>query len=1075
FDALVARSLPEEPRLQRLCNRIEQQIKRLIDGSPTVAERLMREALFQVARARPATPHLRAVQETYRLAGTVPATFELRTDRGSAEPVLAAMRELVVQAKGAWTKFSSGHLASLAGFGEQVAALGARAGELGNPDLGVLGRAMSAVASALAGHPERFGDATAMEVATTLLLVENALERLDSLSPEFHEQAAVMSARLAACAKGEPPTAAPDVPLLDEMSRRAQERLLMAQVVAEMQSNLRAIEQALDAFFRAPDKRTELPGLDKPVKQVLGALTMLGEERAATVLAECEQNIRRFGAPEYEPDKADFESIAAALSGLGFYVDALQHGKADFDAMMKPLAPATPTPVEEVEVHSPAVTVEVELEQAKRQARTLYEAWRETPADEGLRAELRRNLAAIQKDAGLVADAALEKKAAEAQKLVAAEATRAFDPALQSAMFAIAGAPIVEHAPSAETAKLAESSSEAIDAELLAIFLEEATEVLESIRTQLDEAKGRPQAVEVLRTIRRGFHTLKGSGRMVGLARLGEAAWAVEQVMNRWLEDEQAGTPDLFKLVAFAHAYFAAGVVALKAGGTCPDEQQVVAAADRLKQGEPLGELSLSVETPVSAVAPTAELEIAVSEGGAVGPAEPPPTPTSDALDAIRPPAAVEPITLDFALPEAQADSAPEAVAVPERGNELPSLDFSMPLSVPTEARAPAPETLSLDFALDEPTEADAASSAPADEPASLDFSIPVATPTTASAPPHEIHAVPSEAPAQEELVRIGEVELSPALYAIFVSEAQSHLAAMRAGAEALGDGIPVSETFQRAAHTLAGIAGTVRLDALRELGHALELALARSHDTFPAAEDGALFAEAIAAIEKMVEDASARRLPAATPELVARLDVVGVAAATPPAASSVDVDAMESNVEQGTAPCEPVPEVADAQAPADLVSLPLPEMTAHAVAEPAQPVSDRVVAFPGVTDEPSPAPSLEVKVEEIPVERRQRRLDDDLDRELLPIFLEEAAELVPSVGQSLRDWGAQPENRAVGHRLQRLLHTLKGSARMCGAMALGELTHAMETRIENALALSTIPATLLDELELSYDRMGSL
>ncbi|MGA8055752.1 MAG: hypothetical protein WCA12_18175, partial [Burkholderiales bacterium] len=87
FDALVARSLPEDARLQRLCNRIEQQMKRLIDGSPTVAERLMREALFQVARARPATPHLRAVQETYRLAGTVPATFELRTDRRSAEPV----------------------------------------------------------------------------------------------------------------------------------------------------------------------------------------------------------------------------------------------------------------------------------------------------------------------------------------------------------------------------------------------------------------------------------------------------------------------------------------------------------------------------------------------------------------------------------------------------------------------------------------------------------------------------------------------------------------------------------------------------------------------------------------------------------------------------------------------------------------------------------------------------------------------------------------------------------------------------------------------------------------------------
>ena len=49
-----------------------------MEGSATVAERLMREALFAVARARPATEHVRNVQEVFRLAGTVPATFELK-------------------------------------------------------------------------------------------------------------------------------------------------------------------------------------------------------------------------------------------------------------------------------------------------------------------------------------------------------------------------------------------------------------------------------------------------------------------------------------------------------------------------------------------------------------------------------------------------------------------------------------------------------------------------------------------------------------------------------------------------------------------------------------------------------------------------------------------------------------------------------------------------------------------------------------------------------------------------------------------------------------------------------------
>jgi len=55
------------------------------------------------------------------------------------------------------------------------------------------------------------------------------------------------------------------------------------------------------------------------------------------------------------------------------------------------------------------------------------------------------------------------------------------------------------------------------------------------------------------------------------------------------------------------------------------------------------------------------------------------------------------------------------------------------------------------------------------------------------------------------------------------------------------------------------------------------------------------------------------------------------------------------------------------------------------------------------------------VEVEEIPVERRQRRLDDDIDPQLLPIFLEEANELVPSVGQTLRDWRVSPTIPPLG------------------------------------------------------------
>jgi chemosensory pili system protein ChpA (sensor histidine kinase/response regulator) len=61
-----------------------------------------------------------------------------------------------------------------------------------------------------------------------------------------------------------------------------------------------------------------------------------------------------------------------------------------------------------------------------------------------------------------------------------------------------------------------------VDAELLAIFLEEAAEVLQRIEATLPVCRKQPDDLESLTTIRRGFHTLKGSGRMVGLMDLGE-------------------------------------------------------------------------------------------------------------------------------------------------------------------------------------------------------------------------------------------------------------------------------------------------------------------------------------------------------------------------------------------------------------------------------------------------------------------------------------------------------------------------------------------------------------------------
>ncbi|HSC75215.1 MAG TPA: Hpt domain-containing protein, partial [Pseudomonadales bacterium] len=73
----------------------------------------------------------------------------------------------------------------------------------------------------------------------------------------------------------------------------------------------------------------------------------------------------------------------------------------------------------------------------------------------------------------------------------------------------------------------------------------------------------------------------------------------------------------------------------------------------------------------------------------------------------------------------------------------------------------------------------------------------------------------------------------------------------------------------------------------------------------------------------------------------------------------------------------------------------------------------------------------------------------EDIDSELLDIFLEEADELVEELEQLIADWQAAADDNSFADALRRNLHTLKGGARMSGLMGLGLLAHDLETQLE--------------------------
>ncbi|MEG2299554.1 MAG: Hpt domain-containing protein, partial [Acinetobacter sp.] len=84
-----------------------------------------------------------------------------------------------------------------------------------------------------------------------------------------------------------------------------------------------------------------------------------------------------------------------------------------------------------------------------------------------------------------------------------------------------------------ETTTLPEDSYLDQDAEILEIFVEEIEEIFVELDPLFEKWYAEPTHQETLLSIRRHFHTLKGSGRMVGAKSAGETAWAVEDTLNR--------------------------------------------------------------------------------------------------------------------------------------------------------------------------------------------------------------------------------------------------------------------------------------------------------------------------------------------------------------------------------------------------------------------------------------------------------------------------------------------------------------------------------------------------------------
>jgi chemosensory pili system protein ChpA (sensor histidine kinase/response regulator) len=374
-----------------------------------------------------------------------------------------------------------------------------------------------------------------------------------------------------------------------------------------------------------------------------------------------------------------------------------------------------------------------------------------------------------------------------------------------------------------------------------------------------------------------------------------------------------------------------------------------------------------------------------------------------------------------------------------------------------------------------------------------------------------ELTAAPEAEPESRPPAKlvVGETLISTSLYQILLEETAQLLDALRREHSVLEfePRARPSEAMVRAAHTLTGIHRTAGFPPVADLAGALESALLTlQHQSVRHDSMLPVLADAAQSLAELVDFIGMRQsfapsalhhaaqartrlatlqetsggLTADSETLAAQAALADEPAAETPRAAAEQMEAAPAQVTPAAIELEPTPEIAElrSEMPGPVenempIAVPEAEFepTATRASEIPEPIAEsRQVAMAVAEQVGSVVPHTLVSAGEALASVR-----DDLDPQLLPIFLEEAQELFPRAGSLLRDWRRAPGNTGHSRDLRRTLHTLKGSARMAGAMRLGELTHLMESRLlvgEREVAPST---ELFDALDGDLDHLAAL
>ena len=1057
FEGVAMGLCPADVYTKRAASRVLRQYTSLSRGDLSISDRLAHDLVFfcslSVPGAEQSAPALNAVRSTYGLERTKPVQYETE-QFGRFDPALMVLaRKRIATAAETWSALAGGDTNRLKVVSEQFGVVAESVVKL-HPESGELGRALTRAIDTTVRSGAAPVAPVAMEVATAILYLEAAYDDLDPTESNMAERSARLAMRLEHVIAGGQPE--PLEAWMEELYRRVSDRQTMGSVVDELRTSLAEVEKSLDQFFRNPQDKAPLREVPSQLAQMRGVFSVLGLDQPSLAALRMRSSVEQFLVDDIDEATARrgiFEKLGNSLGAMGFLIDMLSYQRA--------LAKKLFVYDEEAGEFMPLMGRE-----------------RAAP-------EVPMPTAAVPRlDTGT-------PEAVQPMEEIATEVPHAAVAPSPSPLPVVAAPPIV---PSTED--LSDDEAELID-----IFLEEAGEVVQNGLVAAKALEEDPSNLAEQTTLRRAFHTLKGSSRMVGLNDFGEAAWSFEQLFNNWLAEQRPASDELITaastaMQAFGHwvADIAAhrdadwnaqdfrkssdslrldgkwiplrtpgasdGIAAAEVIVSAPQESDGSAAADSLA----VPEVPTTETRPDFAATQTFGFETtqAFTRDGAQEPeqafqgatevtdidfgdfdfgdkpAEVTPVPEeAPASQAEHEPAAVslQAEDIDFALETQQFEALPVEAVVPHDVEPFAIVEDHLPEPEPEPEPEPIPE---VEVVL---------------EPMPQELETPVL-----EAPLDEAElATPDVAEVVEEQVKvIGHLRLSIPLYNVYLNEADewSRRLQIELSEWAMELQRPLPDSLVSLAHSLLGSSATVGFVALSDMARALEQALQHVQlHRQGTPEQAQVFSNAAEDIRRLLHQFAAGFLKESDATVLAALHTIIETEFPAPTMDSI-ADALDDDmVDLDDEDLETV--------------APLVEMPAVASA-----------------DLPAPAP---LSVVAAPLSVAQAHDDDEidavdhLDEDLFPIFEEEAIDLMPQLGNALRQWVAVPDNLKARNEVLRVLHTLKGSARLAGAMRLGEMSHRMESSIEQigSEQLQSVQLepllTRFDALQATFSNLGAV